>query len=376
MSKIPFFKSLPLTFYSKPFYREIARTQGSAGLGYVMLVALILALMTVASLWYVSRTFDLEAVVKNITDEAIAENEQTITPFLNRSFYLLSHWPRMRMEEGKLRTKENIPLLLATSPDDAPVVMVDTSGQFTELKTVQQDYPSVRALFTRHSIAYMDQDADKIHLQAIHDFTGHEENVNAALHLLSQIPLVSWEGDLASSDATMPQLIEDGKGNVLLAIDTRENTPQFSSDISPILIMTQDRFIFNIDPSHPKAIAYRDIDRYLLDSILLVFFEQTISIMRVMLFIIGIPLLFFIFAICVMILALITALLALIIANVLGVKSFYFETGMRITGAALIPATLVYLLAGFLIPHAFLLASLTGMIYVIFGIKALKEESS
>lgn len=134
MAKYNIFQAIVMSFYSKNLYRDVAVNWG----GKTFLYLLILLALS----WIVF-TFEAQRFIN--------------AGYATFSAQYVNQVPEMTVKDGIVHTPENRPYLIKDTDNNQPVIIIDTSGQYTNL-----DQTDAKMLVTQKQVIMKKKDETRI----------------------------------------------------------------------------------------------------------------------------------------------------------------------------------------------------------------------
>lgn len=121
MKKYHILESLPLSFYSKPLYQDVAREWKGLALGYLLLVMAIC---------WLPFSYDFHQFLNQYSTQILPG--------------IIKQIPTITLSKGKLSIDKPVPYAIKQPVDEVTLIMFDTSGQYASL-----DHLNAFALITQ-----------------------------------------------------------------------------------------------------------------------------------------------------------------------------------------------------------------------------------
>ncbi len=116
MTQFNVFQALYMSFYSRRLYRDVASNWGGQSFGYLLLL--------LAFAWVVF-TYQIQQVISRGYSQVSSE--------------VVTQIPVITIKDGKLSTPENRPYFIKLSNSASPIVVIDTSGQYSAIDQIDTD---------------------------------------------------------------------------------------------------------------------------------------------------------------------------------------------------------------------------------------------
>jgi len=195
---------------------------------------------------------------------------------------------------------------------------------------------------------------------------------NEAAALIAQLPTITIDHGLASIDRPGPIVIRDRKGNEVAIIDTSASIETLKGR-SAYLMLTRDYLIARKSETETRVVSLERVHHFVLTRERVTGWVHTAEALFA---VVAAPFILVWFYVSRLIQQLLTAMVALMVANVRKVP-LDFAASMRLAALAITPATLGLDLFGFLgahVPFSGLLWCLFTIGYVVLGVNACQAE--